>query len=82
MQLQLFTFFSFNYRFICHSLYTTFPAMAPKIRTSSLRKLQRAHPEIGITAGFGRSVGVQAGFQLAAVLCSLSIAVLGGLVIS
>ena len=63
--------------FFSGSLYVTFPARAPRNISPE------QHPELavlGIDPGEGRSAGTQAGFQLALLVSTLAISIIGGLI--
>ena len=62
--------------FLLHSLYLVFPARAP----TSESELTPAQVGLGIGTGEGRDAAVQAGFQLACLVTTLAIAIIGGLV--
>ncbi|CAH1796620.1 unnamed protein product [Owenia fusiformis] len=57
------------------SLYKTFPARTP----TNLTGLNLDH--LGIDPGYGRSAGTQGGYQMAALMCTLVIAVVSGILV-
>lgn len=59
------------------SVYTIFPAMAPVANSTQLKTLQEEHPHIH--AGLDRTAGSQAWYQLGALLVTLIVAIVGGL---
>ena len=56
------------------SLYLIFPARAPETITNNELLV------LGIEPGEGRSAGTQAGFQLALLVSTLAISIIGGLI--
>ena len=58
-----------------HSLYLVFPARAPR----SIEDLTPKQMALGIEPGEGRHAGLQAGYQLALLGCTLFIAIFSGL---
>jgi len=61
-----------------YSLYTVFPARAPTLNSTQYFEWVKSVPDA--TGGLGRSAGVQAGYQLAALAVTMAIALLGGLI--
>ncbi len=59
----------------CSSLFTIFPARAPVVNSTEYLDLQAAGKGV---AGLGRSAGMQAGYQAAALVTTFVIAVVGG----
>ena len=59
------------------SLYEIFPARAPAANSTALFDIQK---QLSIEAGVGRSALLQAGFQAAALCCTLLVAIGSGLI--
>ncbi|XP_055341759.1 ammonium transporter Rh type A-like [Paramacrobiotus metropolitanus] len=60
------------------SFYTMFPTTAPRANTTELAQLQSIYPDV--RPGLGRTIGQQAGYQMAAMATTLGIAISGGIV--
>ena len=67
--------------FCLSSLYVVFPARAPEsVNTTTDCTLTKTEISLGVECGDGRSAGEQAGFQLALLVCTLFISIIGGIV--
>ena len=66
--------------YLSSSLYVVFPARAPEGHNSTICGLNDVEVSLGVECGDGRSGPQQAGYQLALLVCTLTIAVLGGIV--
>ena len=62
------------------SLYLVFPARAPEGHNATSCGLTPVEVSLGVECGDGRSGPEQAGYQLALLACTLTIAILGGLI--
>ena len=57
-----------------------FPARAPEVYNTTLCGLSEVEVSLGVECGDGRSGSEQAGYQLALLVCTLTIAIIGGVV--
>ena len=62
------------------SLYVVFPARAPESNNGTDCGLTSTEVALGVECGDGRSAPQQAGYQLALLVCTLCIAIIGGLI--
>jgi len=67
-------------KFLSSSLYVVFPARAPEGHNATTCGLNDVEVSLGVECGDGRSGPEQAGYQLALLVCTLTIAIFGGLV--
>ena len=62
------------------SLYVVFPARAPEGNNSTDCGLTPTEVLLEVECGDGRSASQQAGYQLALLICTLCIAIIGGII--